>query len=174
MHGGPWSQRWDNILKNIEKPIYWSYWYCYWNIQFQIIDIDIDIEICLLEILIPLLILKKLCILILVWILIFVTDSSADHAFTSFRTCHLQCIDIYSVWCWAVQQVGHPPHSLHSQNVPYGNSPSMGILCTIVVPFPTTLFIHPTESSSLGMKLQLKTLKSRIKITFEVHPELEC
>ena len=66
------NQRWDNILKNIEKPIYWSYWYWYryCNLQFQNIDIDIDIEICLFKILIPILILKIFRILILVLILI--------------------------------------------------------------------------------------------------------
>ena len=58
----PQHQRWDNILKNIEKPIYWSYryWYWYWNLQFQNIDIDIDIEICLSYILLPILILKNM------------------------------------------------------------------------------------------------------------------
>ena len=42
-------QRWDNIMKNIEKTIYWScrYWNWYWNRQFQNIYIDIAIEICL-------------------------------------------------------------------------------------------------------------------------------
>ena len=77
-------QRWDNILKNIEKPIYWSYWYWYWywNMQFRNIDIDIDIEICLIEILIPILILKIFCILILVLILILV---NLDQYFLDFH-----------------------------------------------------------------------------------------
>ena len=66
------SQTWDKILKNFEKSKFWSYWYWfwYWKLQFQNIDFDIDIEICISKILTLILILKFLGLLILILVLI--------------------------------------------------------------------------------------------------------